>query len=748
LGHGANTLPEEKQDEHLEASAETREGATTDESQASGGDQTSGVEQKEVPDDAVPTSQDRTEDAPQGHGADNESEENQDDNIASSEAVREGAGDAPPAEKTDHPVDTSATGGADSRAPPPSDPVPTPFVTSSQPKEDAPLGHGANNETEGKQEENLASSQLVREGAGDAPSGKSGASHARVDSVQDAPANAVPSPHVTSSSPKEDAPLGYGANSEPESKQEDNLAGSEDVREGAGLESTYEKAATGGEEKKDTTEPVEEQSAGSQAQPEQSGEVVAPLPLTEEKSAEDKPAEESKTEDNAPAQQETTSEAIAAPLPLTEEKPTEEAKTDEPASAQQDATAESASASLPLTEDKAAEETQTGDKTEVNPTDKTSESAAAPLPLTQDKAAEETKTDDSTSAPPAEISPESATAPLTEDKAPSSEPNKADDDTAPPFETTAESAPVPLTETKAAGEDSKADGSAPAPAAGKTGNQADPSTQPGNSATQTTGVVGEEYTPAGTAQTDAPSDAQREEGPEKALPVVGGAASKALPAPGDDIGEIPPAQVEESNDGSGAADQPADSTAGAAATAIDTAVEPTSGEETIPKEAADAAADTARTEQTTTEPTSKEPGDPKESDDAVAGAGAEEAADEDKDKPKKHPEVHPGQQNEGGIPTAGGEKLGTKHWGESDVVPDVPKKQTGKCAHSTHRRRGTDRETLELMALLADENTTGDDARQAGDGEGGDSEGGKKSLVTKIGETIQKVEEKLHIKKT
>ena len=30
-------------------------------------------------------------------------------------------------------------------------------------------------------------------------------------------------------------------------------------------------------------------------------------------------------------------------------------------------------------------------------------------------------------------------------------------------------------------------------------------------------------------------------------------------------------------------------------------------------------------------------------------------------------------ENKDSIPTAGGEKLGSKHWGESKIVPDVPK---------------------------------------------------------------------------
>ena len=34
-----------------------------------------------------------------------------------------------------------------------------------------------------------------------------------------------------------------------------------------------------------------------------------------------------------------------------------------------------------------------------------------------------------------------------------------------------------------------------------------------------------------------------------------------------------------------------------------------------------------------------------------------------------------GKENREAIPTAGGERLGDKHWGESKVVPDVPKKQ-------------------------------------------------------------------------
>lgn len=59
----------------------------------------------------------------------------------------------------------------------------------------------------------------------------------------------------------------------------------------------------------------------------------------------------------------------------------------------------------------------------------------------------------------------------------------------------------------------------------------------------------------------------------------------------------------------------------------------------------------------------------------------EPPADADKGgdkKPSEHKDMGKGgiaRENKDAIPTAGGEKLGQKHWGESKMVPDVPKKE-------------------------------------------------------------------------
>ena len=49
-------------------------------------------------------------------------------------------------------------------------------------------------------------------------------------------------------------------------------------------------------------------------------------------------------------------------------------------------------------------------------------------------------------------------------------------------------------------------------------------------------------------------------------------------------------------------------------------------------------------------------------------------------------------ENRDAIPTAGGEKLGEKHWGESQVVPDVPKPQ-GEQANVSSREGQPDSES-------------------------------------------------------
>jgi hypothetical protein len=43
-------------------------------------------------------------------------------------------------------------------------------------------------------------------------------------------------------------------------------------------------------------------------------------------------------------------------------------------------------------------------------------------------------------------------------------------------------------------------------------------------------------------------------------------------------------------------------------------------------------------------------------------------------KPASGPPGSGGLENRSAIPSAGGERLGEKHWGESKIVPDLPKK--------------------------------------------------------------------------
>ncbi|KAK5134400.1 hypothetical protein LTR08_006580 [Meristemomyces frigidus] len=67
-------------------------------------------------------------------------------------------------------------------------------------------------------------------------------------------------------------------------------------------------------------------------------------------------------------------------------------------------------------------------------------------------------------------------------------------------------------------------------------------------------------------------------------------------------------------------------------------------------------------------------------------------------KEKKIDERHAAtRENPDAIPTAGGEKLGQKHWGESKVVPENPKPQSEAGITSSHNsdtvRDNTNRNT-------------------------------------------------------
>ena len=67
--------------------------------------------------------------------------------------------------------------------------------------------------------------------------------------------------------------------------------------------------------------------------------------------------------------------------------------------------------------------------------------------------------------------------------------------------------------------------------------------------------------------------------------------------------------------------------------------------------------------------------------DAVPKPSTDDSEPSGETKPEKQggDQSKPGpgssRENKDAIPTAGGEKLGQKHWGESDIVPDVPKKR-------------------------------------------------------------------------
>lgn len=55
--------------------------------------------------------------------------------------------------------------------------------------------------------------------------------------------------------------------------------------------------------------------------------------------------------------------------------------------------------------------------------------------------------------------------------------------------------------------------------------------------------------------------------------------------------------------------------------------------------------------------------------------GSEQTETESSDQPKKKETGGSSMENKDAIPTAGGEKLGEKHWGESKMVPDLPPKR-------------------------------------------------------------------------
>lgn len=94
-----------------------------------------------------------------------------------------------------------------------------------------------------------------------------------------------------------------------------------------------------------------------------------------------------------------------------------------------------------------------------------------------------------------------------------------------------------------------------------------------------------------------------------------------------------------------------------------------------------------------------------------------------------------GLENKDAIPTAGGEKLGEKHWGESKIVPDNPKPQDSGVASKEGQPDST---TSDNTAKNTGGATGGPHSH--GHNQGGESGEGKEKF-------IDKVKDKLHIGK-
>ncbi|KAK5124249.1 hypothetical protein LTR85_001952 [Meristemomyces frigidus] len=82
-------------------------------------------------------------------------------------------------------------------------------------------------------------------------------------------------------------------------------------------------------------------------------------------------------------------------------------------------------------------------------------------------------------------------------------------------------------------------------------------------------------------------------------------------------------------------------------------------------------------------------GDPTDSADpttektATSSGGSEETGDASEQAKKEDNKVAAKRENPDAIPTAGGEKLGSKHWGESKIVPDNPKPEESSKVSSS-----------------------------------------------------------------
>ncbi|KAK3719035.1 hypothetical protein LTR37_004599 [Vermiconidia calcicola] len=68
------------------------------------------------------------------------------------------------------------------------------------------------------------------------------------------------------------------------------------------------------------------------------------------------------------------------------------------------------------------------------------------------------------------------------------------------------------------------------------------------------------------------------------------------------------------------------------------------------------------------------------------------------DERKKSPGTSGNKENKDSIPTAGGQRLGEKHWGESDTVPDVPEKRASQGGNVSSSEGQSDRRTQDNTA--------------------------------------------------
>lgn len=87
-----------------------------------------------------------------------------------------------------------------------------------------------------------------------------------------------------------------------------------------------------------------------------------------------------------------------------------------------------------------------------------------------------------------------------------------------------------------------------------------------------------------------------------------------------------------------------------------------------------------------------------------SGGDDSEKKDDDDSKGNEKKGTKPGAQRENpeSIPTAGGERLGEKHWGESKMVPDVPKTQKEEEQENVSSAEGQPDRMASLPFVLLD----------------------------------------------